>query len=199
MPHATEAEIRLQDHEFAWMFTDAVGMFHLGRKYSSLLLLLCAVDALAKVFDPGNKNSGERYRNFLRDRLPAHTRVQNFNIRVPQRDDTFRIEYILYKYLRNPMVHEGAHLDVTEPANFAVQIDWATGAPSVHVDNDNNRVVFGGEWIVDILGGVVKDSLIEDLTRQCTPPGSPSGASNVDSSGNDVSDSNVDSVAPTGG
>ena len=166
MSNATEPEIRVQDHELAWMFTDAVGMFHLGRKYSSMLLLLCAVDALAKVFDPDNDNVGDRYRNFLRDRLPAHTRVQNFNTRVPQRDDTFRIEYILYRYLRNPMVHEGAHLDVTEPANFAVQIAWSTSAPSVHVDNDSNRVVFGGEWIVDIPGGVVKDALIEDLTKR---------------------------------
>jgi len=117
MSSAPERQIPIHDHEIAWMFTDAVGLYHLGRKYSSMLLLLCAVDALARIFDPGKDNVGERFRNFLRDRLPAHTRVQNFNIRVPQRDDTFCIEYILYRYLRNPMVHEGAHLDVTEPAS----------------------------------------------------------------------------------
>jgi hypothetical protein len=166
MANAGDSKFRLQDHEAAWMFTDAVGMFHLGRKCSAMLLLLCAVDALARVFDPGNKNVGDRYRKFLRDRLPAHTRIQNFTIHVPRRKDTFRIEYILYRYLRNPMVHEGAHLDVSKPTNFAVQINWATNAPSVHVDDDNNRVIFGGEWIVDTLGRVVKDALIEDLSRR---------------------------------
>ena len=142
MKNINKKELRIQDHKLAWLFTDAIGLFHLGRKYSSLLLLLCAVDALARIFDPSNKDVGERFRAFLKDRLPKHTRVHNFNIRVPKRDDMFRIEYILYKYLRNPFVHEGAHLDVSEPANFAVYLDWSSGAPSVQVDNDNNRVVF---------------------------------------------------------
>jgi len=64
------------------------------------------------------------------------------------------------------MVHEGAHLDVTEPASFAVYLDWAPGAPSVHVENDNNRVVFGGDWIADVLGAVVNEAITEDLTRR---------------------------------
>jgi hypothetical protein len=158
--------VRIHDHELSWMFTDAVGLYHLGRKYTSLLLLLCAVDALARAADPANDNVGERFQGFLRDRLPKHTHVENFNIRVPQRDEMFRLEYILYKYLRNPVVHEGAHLDVTAPAKFAVYIDWAWGAPSVHVDNDNNRVVLGGDWTLDILGGVVQDALVEESSKR---------------------------------
>lgn len=168
MTDSADKQFTLHDHEMSWLFTDAVGLFHLGRKYSALLLLLCAVDALARTADPKNDNVGERFQSFLKEKLPAHTRVQNFNIRVPKRDDTFRLEYILYKYLRNPLVHEGAHLDVTEPAEFAVYLDWSQGAPSVKVDNSNNRVVFGGDWIVDILGGVVKAALLEDLARRCS-------------------------------
>lgn len=155
MRKSGDKELRLQDHEMSWLFTDAVGLFHLGRKYSALLLLLCAVDALARIADTENENVGERFQNFLKEKLPAQTRVQNFNIRVPKRNDTFRLEYILYKYLRNPLVHEGTALDVTEPAGFAVYLDWSYAAPSVNVDNTNNLVVFGGDWIVDMLAGVV--------------------------------------------
>ena len=162
-PHKTATII---DHELSWLFTDAVGLYHLGRKYSSLLLLLCAVDALAKAADSANENVGDRFKAFLKQRLPKHTRVENFNIHVPKRDAMFRLEYILYKYLRNPVVHEGAHLDVNVEGTFAVFIDWAPGAPSVHVDNKQDRVVLGGNWIVDILGGVVKDALVESLTSR---------------------------------
>lgn len=159
-------QIDVASHEFSWLFTDAVELWHLGRKYSALLLLLCAVDALAKEVDPSNKYVGKRFRAYLKDRLPRHTQVENFNIRVPKRDDTFRLEYILYKYLRNPVVHEGAHLDVASPASFAVCLDWSDGAPSVKVANDNGRVVLGGVWIMDVLAGVVRDELAEALTRQ---------------------------------
>lgn len=166
MSNSPQKTITIHDHELSWLFTDAVGLHHLGRKYSSLLMLLCAVDALATAADPLNENVGERFQTFLKQRLPKHTRVENFNIRVPQRNDMFRLEYILYKYLRNPVVHEGARLDVNCGGTFAVFIVWTPGAPSVHVDNENNRDVLGGDWIVDILGGVVKDALMEDLANR---------------------------------
>ncbi|KKK53918.1 hypothetical protein LCGC14_3089960 [marine sediment metagenome] len=67
------------------------------------------------------------------------------------------------------MIHEGAHLDVTKPANFAVYLDWSPEAPSVDVDDDKNRVVFSGEWVVDLLGRVVKDAIAEDLHRSTLP------------------------------
>ena len=168
MPDEAQKTVRIHDHELSWLFTDAVGLYHLGRKYSSLLLLLCAVDALAKAADPAKENVGERFQAFLKERLPKHTRVENFNIRVPKRDAVFRLEYILYKYLRNPVVHEGAHLDVTVEGTFAVFIDWAPAAPSVHVDNEKNRVVLGGDWTVDVLGSVIKDALVEALTNRCS-------------------------------
>ena len=166
MPGNVNKKIILNDHELSWLFTDAVGLYHLGRKYSSLLLLLCAIDALAKAADPENDKVGERFQAYLKQRLPKHTHIENFNIRVPKRDAMFRLEYILYKYLRNPVVHEGAHLDVKVEGTFEVFINWASGAPSVVVDNEKNRVILGGDWTVDILGGVVKDALIEELAKR---------------------------------
>jgi len=153
----------LKDHELWWMFSDAVGLFHLGRRYSSMLLLLCAVDALAKRSKPTIEKVGDRFRELLKEKLPKYTRVDNFNIHVPQHGDYMRLEAILYKYLRNPMVHEGAHLDVEDSSGFAVCIDWSHRAPSVRVDQVERAVVLGGEWIVDVLGGVVTETIGEQV------------------------------------
>ena len=72
--------VELRDHDLWWMFSDAVGLFHLGRRYSSMLLLLCAVDALAKRAKPTIPQVGDRFRALLNEKLPKHTRVENFNI-----------------------------------------------------------------------------------------------------------------------
>jgi len=150
------------------MFSDAVGLFHLGRRYSSMLLLLCAVDALAKRAKPTISQVGDRFRALLKEKLPKHTRVENFNIHVPQHGNFMRLEEILYKYLRNPMVHEGAHLNVEDPSGFAVCIDWSRSAASVRISQAEKLVVLGGEWIVDCLGGVVTDTMAECRPRRCT-------------------------------
>jgi len=157
--------IDIKIHELSWLFTDAVGLYHLGRKYSSLLLLLCAVDALAKKVEPKNKGVRQRFEDYLMKNLPRHTNVQNFNIRVPKKNKTFRLENLLYKFLRNPIIHEGAHLDIRKPSIFSVYIDWTNGARYIQVDNELNRVVLGGDWLIDILGGVVKDGLGETLNK----------------------------------
>jgi len=75
------------------------------------------------------------------------------------------VEELLYKYLRNPMVHEGAHLDVEKPKNFAVYLDWKEGAPTVNVDNDSNRVILSGIWVIEMLARVVIDAIRADLTN----------------------------------
>ncbi len=147
-------------HSLWWMFADAVTLFQSGRKYSSTLLLLCAVDALAKASKPAVPAVGDRFREFLKERLPKFTRVENFNIHVPQHGNFMRLEAILYKYLRNPMVHEGARLDVEDPTGFAVCLDWAKNAASVRIDSTNQLVVLGGEWIIDAVGGVVHDAMV---------------------------------------
>ncbi len=166
MSDENQIAVNIRDHELSWLLTDAMELYLLGRKYSSLLLLLCAVDALAKAVNPSNENVGKRFRAFLKDRLPKYTGVQNYYIKVPKRDELFRLEYILYKYLRNPLVHEGAHLDITIPASFAVFLDWASGARYVKVDNAKNRVVLGADWVVEILGGVINDALAEALINR---------------------------------
>lgn len=168
MSPSSQQPVDLREHDLWWMFSDAVGLFHLGRKYSSMLLLLCAVDALAKRVKPSLNKVGDRFKELLKEKLPKYTRVENFNVHVPQHGNFIQLEEILYKYLRNPMVHEGAHLDVEDPSGFAVCLDWSHRAPSVRVRKEDKLVVLGGEWIVDCLGGVVSESMAEGRTSCCS-------------------------------
>ena len=138
-----------------------------GRRYGALLLLLCAVDALAVRAYPGAR-FGDRFKDYLKVKLPAQTRIQTINIRVPKREQVLPLEYILYKYLRNPMVHEGAHLDVDQPSRFEVSIDWSNEAASIRIDDDSNQVVLGGNFVINILKGIVTDGLIEDIAKHGT-------------------------------
>jgi hypothetical protein len=160
--------IDLRDHELWWLFLDATGLYHLGRKPSCLLLLLCAVDALAKRARPNVKLVGKRFTELLKEKLPKYTRVQNYNIHVPQFGDFMRLEAILYKYLRNPMVHEGATLDVQHASGYAVCINWASKAPSVKVSQEDKLVTLGGDWIVDCVAGVVKECITDEMTNRIT-------------------------------
>ena len=158
-----EITVDIRDHELSWLFTDSVGLFQLGRKPTALLVALCGVDALAHLADPKNDKVRERVEKFLKDRMPPFTGVQNFNIRVPKKQGLMRLESILYKYVRNPIVHEGAQLDVDEPYHFAVVFDWKLRAPSVRVDDAANVLVLGGDYIANALFEVIKGYLGEEL------------------------------------
>lgn len=151
-------------HELSWLLRDAVGLAHLGHRFSALLLLLCGIDAFAVRRYP-RLGPGPRFKRFLKEQLPSHTHIENFWIRVPTTDKKLRVEEILYKYLRNPMVHEGAHLDVEKPKNFAVYLDWKEGAPTVKVDNDSNRVILSGMWVIEMLARVIIGAIRADLTK----------------------------------
>jgi hypothetical protein len=45
----------INNHNLKWLLDDATKLYDMNRKDSSILLLLCAVDALAKLDDPNNK------------------------------------------------------------------------------------------------------------------------------------------------
>jgi hypothetical protein len=157
------AGANVEKHKLFWLFSDAVGLFHLGRKSSSLLLLLCAVDALAKEAFPklGPNASKERFTRYLKEHLPKQTRVQNLHIRVPKKARMLRLEEILYCFLRCPMVHEGAQLDMRTTIGANVLLDWQSEKSYVKVDDDT--VILGANGIIRWLFGVVHDALKKDL------------------------------------
>ena len=155
----------MDDHELSWLLRDAIGLSHLGRRYSALLLLLCGIDAFAQRAYP-ELTQRRRFEKFLRETLPPHTQIENFNIRIPKTQQTLRIEEILYKYLQNPVIHEGAHLDIGKPRNFAVCLDWNDGAVTVNVDNDADQMILSGRWIIEVLANVIIDAITNELSSE---------------------------------
>ena len=140
------------------MLTDAVDLLRLGKRYSAMLILLCAVDALAKrTISKGQV--GERFEEFLKSKMRREGRPQVWNIFLPSQNQLLTFEYILYKYLRNPLVHEGARLELGHPSGYDVQIDWHDLSRGIKVDSENNRLILGGELIIDILYDAVNEGL----------------------------------------
>jgi len=69
-------------------------------------------------------------------------------------------EQILYKFLRNPLVHEGDQLELGNKTGYgAVQIDWNSIPNGIYVDSNHNCLVLGGELIINILLDAVTNGL----------------------------------------
>jgi hypothetical protein len=168
MENEQQNPVDVRDHELGWMFTDATGLFQLCRFNSCLLIILCAVDACARRRQP-SAGVRERFESFLRDRLPAFTRVTNFNIMIPQHGEFMRLEEILYRLLRNGIVHEGASFSVDHPSQYSVSLDWKSKATTVRVSQQEKLVVINGQWLVDAVAGVVRQALAEDLQQPAKP------------------------------
>jgi len=148
----------IENHELHWMLSDAIALIQLERKYGAILLLLCAVDALSARAFP-EKGVRKRFQTYLESKMRRQGRPKVLNIYVPPRNELLPFEYILYKYLRNPVVHEGAQLLLDHPGGYAVRIDWSDIPRGIKVDSDNSKVIIGGELILDILS----DAVIEGL------------------------------------
>ena len=149
----------IESHELHWMLADAMALSQLGRKYGAILLLLCAVDALSARAFPDKKTVRDRFQTYLKSKMRRPGRPQVWNIYVPPRNELLPFEYILYKYLRNPFVHEGARLALDHPRDYAVRIDWKEIPSGIKVDSDNSQVILGGELVFDILADAVIESL----------------------------------------
>lgn len=86
-------------------------------------------------------------------------RAQIHNIHVPKFDRLYSFEYIIYKFLRCPLVHEGAKLEAHDPGEFAVCLDWEAIPLGVKVDAANNRVVLGGELVLNLLSDAIQHEI----------------------------------------
>jgi len=150
----------IENHELHWMFSDAIALSQLDRKYGAILLLLCAVDALSARAFP-EKSVRDRFQTYLESKMRRPGRPQVWNIYVPPRNELLPFEYILYKYLRNPVVHEGAKLLLGHHGEYVVRIDWSEIPRGIKVDSDNNQVIIGGELVLDILADAVIEGLRE--------------------------------------
>jgi hypothetical protein len=146
-------------NDISWLLEDALFLHRSGKKYGAILLLVCAVDALARQVDPTNTNNADRFEKFLRSKMRRADRPQIHNIHVPKLNRLFSFEYIIYKFLRCPLVHEGSWLEASDPDEFPVCLDWDTIPHGVKVDSENNRVILGGELVMNLLADAVHHEL----------------------------------------
>lgn len=128
------------------------------RTLSAVLLLLCAVDSLARDANPSNMKSPERFENFLRSKMRRPGVPQVWNIAVPRLEKSFSFEYIISKFLRCPLVHEGNQL-VAVDQECPVVLDLDEIPNGLKVDASNDRLVTGGELAFRILS----DSICHEL------------------------------------
>ena len=149
----------IESHDLHWMLADAIALVQMGRNFGAILILLCTVDALAARAYPDIKEVRKRFQTFLESVMRRPGRPQVWNIFVPPRNELLPFEYILYKYLRNPIVHEGARLELDHPAKCSIRVDWQELRKGIKVDGENNQVILGGELIIDVL----VDAVIEGM------------------------------------
>ena len=148
-----------KNYDLQWLFKDAVFLYQMNRKDSAILLLLCTVDALARRANPGNVKVGERFEKFLHSKMRRKGRPQIHNIEVPQKNKMYTFEFLIYKFLRNPIIHEGARLEINHQDDYAVCIDWKNIPNGLKVDSKNKKVILGGELVFNILADAVQDEI----------------------------------------
>jgi hypothetical protein len=143
----------------SWLLDDAVLLYQLGRKHSAILLLLCAVDGLAKQADPANGNSADRFETYLKGLMRRPGRAQIHTVAVPRLRRSVSFEYLIYKFLRCPLVHEGARLEAHDPASFGVCLDWEIVPHGIKLEPERSRILLGGELAFDILADAVSHGI----------------------------------------
>jgi hypothetical protein len=143
----------------ARLYDDAMFLYRSDRRHGAILLLLCAVDSLAKNRLPSETRNAERFEQFLRSKMRRPGRAQVHNIEVPRFNKLFTFEYIIYKFLRCPLVHEGSSLIANDNEECPVVLDWETIPRGIRVDGENDRVVLGGELVTMILVDAIQDEL----------------------------------------
>jgi len=141
--------------DIEWLLVDAKFLFASNRYSGSLLMLLCAIQALSR--QCSGENDHQRFENYLREKLPSKTRVKNLFIQIKKESNLMRLEEILYNYLRNPMIHQGKHLKYPDDSGARVSIDFSIDAASLVSDGRN--LIIGGRWLCDVLASVIQDEL----------------------------------------
>ncbi len=152
---------RPANEDLRWMLTDAKWLYHLGSKRGCLLMLLCAVDALARRAHPqlsGRGNVAKRFCRYLRKHLVTYPLITSeFTVDVPGKGG-LKLEDVLYKYLRGALVHEGSKLSLDESPEQPVVIDWQD--PRVILNGSHQgKLVLGGDWIINAVERMVEAAI----------------------------------------
>ncbi len=143
------------------LLNDAALLYKHERLPSALLLLLCAIDALAPRI-AGYERVGERYIAFLTDRLHNYPGpgVKLEKVQLPKTGEMLGFAHIIYTYMRNPIVHEGQTLDVRTGTLIAhVVLDFVDKSLVCRFDAPSDRVIVGGDWLIGRLFTILSHEL----------------------------------------
>lgn len=143
----------------AQLHEDAVFLYQNDRRHASILLLLCAIDSLAKEKWPGETQNAQRFESFLKSKMRRPGRPQIHQIQVPKFKKLFTFEYIIYKFVRCPLIHEGSRLVANDLDECPVVLDWESIPYGIKVDSDQDRVVLGGELVFALLTDAIRHEL----------------------------------------
>ena len=106
------------------ILNDAIYLNESGRPKSSLLLLLCLIDAIAKKHHP-ELSVGARYTRYLRDRFSEMGLNQSYRIeekaKPRETDKLIHFSDIIYEYFLCFFVHEA---DDRTDRDYEVQIEY---------------------------------------------------------------------------
>ncbi|TAJ98217.1 hypothetical protein EPO44_11970 [bacterium] len=143
------------------LLDDAALLYEHQRLPSTLLLLLCAVDALAPRI-AGHGRVGERYIAFLTDRLNNYpgAGVKLAKVQILKTGEMLDFAHIIYTYMRNPIVHEGQTLDVRAGGLVAhVVLDFNDKTLVCRSDDPSDSVIVGANWLIGRLFAVLRHEL----------------------------------------
>jgi hypothetical protein len=137
---------------------DAIFLYKSGRSKSSLLLLLCLVDAIAKKHYP-QLRVGKRYCKYLKERF-MKMRL-NIGCTIKEKGKVVYLDEIIYEYFRCSLIHEA---DDRTNRNYEVQIEYDNpGRFSFNSlilwDSPNHKFIVKADNLIEILFEVIKTDL----------------------------------------
>lgn len=141
------------NRDLAWIWYDAIELRDQGKNDSALLLLLCAVEALAGRRLERIRALSTRFEKYLSGELAKRVPLSDH---LQHKGDDGRktsLAASVYRFLRNPSVQEGAQAE----AGPGVQIDW--GDAVVVWDPTRSPIVIAGQWLYKQLEEIVGDEI----------------------------------------
>ena len=140
------------------LYCDAIFLKENGRKRGCLCLLLCLIDALAKLRLPESGNR-DRYVKYLKSKLNG-LGIDD-STRIEEKGDLVHLADIVYEYFRCNMVHEG---DSRDSLSYEVQLEYEESGRFLTngnclMDRVNKKIIYKADWLIEILDQIIKSEL----------------------------------------
>ena len=137
------------------ILNDVIYLNKSGRPKSSLLLLLCLIDAIAKKYYP-QLGVGARYRKYLKAQLDKIGLTAMH--RIEEKDDLIHLSDIVYEYFRCFFVHEA---DDRTNSDYEVQIEYDDPGrfsfdSLILMDRANHKFIVKSDKLISVLSEIIE-------------------------------------------